>query len=120
ARLIVTIRPKMAGQTFAARGNMVQVPLPKKLSSRTRLNRTRAIGALTVAFLVGLALPAVSVSSGVALAQTQKPNIVLIVSDDFGYGDAGVYGGGPGRGMPTPNLDLLAGEGMTFFSFYGQ
>ena len=69
---------------------------------------------------MGLALPAVGASSGAALAQTQKPNIVLIVSDDFGYGDAGVYGGGPGRGMPTPNLDRLAGEGMTFFSFYGQ
>jgi len=38
-----------------------------------------------------------------------KPNIILIVSDDFGYGDAGVYGGGPGRGMPTPNIDRLAG-----------
>jgi arylsulfatase len=55
-----------------------------------------------------------------ALAQNKKPNIVLIVSDDFGYGDAGIYGGGPGRGMPTPNLDRLADEGMTFFSFYAQ
>src|SRR5215510_12683642 len=50
----------------------------------------------------------------------QKPNIILIVSDDFGYGDSGVYGGGPGRGMPTPNLDRIANEGMTFFTFYGQ
>jgi arylsulfatase A-like enzyme len=50
----------------------------------------------------------------------QKPNIVLILSDDFGYGDAGAYGGGAGRGMPTPNLDRLASEGMTFYSFYGQ
>jgi hypothetical protein len=49
-----------------------------------------------------------------------KPNIILILSDDFGYGDAGVYGGGPGRGMPTPSLDRLADEGMTFFSFYAQ
>nr|WP_245435559.1 arylsulfatase [Microvirga calopogonii] len=58
-----------------------------------------------------------------ALAQTpqpQKPNIVLIVSDDTGYGDLGPYGGGEGRGMPTPNFDRLAQEGMTFFSFYGQ
>ncbi|MEO8305321.1 MAG: arylsulfatase, partial [Betaproteobacteria bacterium] len=37
-----------------------------------------------------------------------------------GYGDAGVYGGGPGRGMPTPNLDRMADEGMTFFSNYAQ
>ncbi len=49
-----------------------------------------------------------------------KPNIILILSDDFGYGDSGPYGGGPGRGMPTPNLDRLASEGMTFYSFYAQ
>jgi len=50
----------------------------------------------------------------------QKPNILLIVSDDTGYGDLGPYGGGVGRGMPTPNFDRLAAEGMTFFSFYAQ
>jgi len=49
-----------------------------------------------------------------------KPNIVLIVSDDTGYGDLGPYGGGEGRGMPTPNIDRLADEGMTFFDFYAQ
>ena len=49
-----------------------------------------------------------------------KPNIILILSDDFGYGDSGPYGGGVGRGMPTPSLDRLADEGMTFFSFYAQ
>jgi arylsulfatase len=41
------------------------------------------------------------------------------VSDDFGYGDAGAYGGGE-NGMPTPNLDRLAAEGMQFMSFYAQ
>jgi arylsulfatase A-like enzyme len=50
----------------------------------------------------------------------KKPNILLIVSDDTGIGDLGPYGGGVGRGMPTPNFDKLADEGMTFFSFYGQ
>lgn len=49
-----------------------------------------------------------------------KPNILFIVSDDTGYGDLGPYGGGVGRGMPTPNIDRLAAEGMTFFSFYAQ
>lgn len=55
-----------------------------------------------------------------ALAQGSKPNILFIVSDDTGYGDLGAYGGGEGRGMPTPNLDRLANEGMTFMSFYAQ
>jgi arylsulfatase len=52
--------------------------------------------------------------------QDKKPNILLIVSDDTGVGDLGPYGGGEGRGMPTPNFDQLAEDGMTFFSFYGQ
>jgi arylsulfatase A-like enzyme len=55
-----------------------------------------------------------------AFAATDKPNILLIVSDDTGYGDLGVYGGGEGRGMPTPNLDKMADEGMAFFDFYAQ
>ncbi len=63
---------------------------------------------------------AVPLGGPVAQAQTQKPNIILIVSDDFGYGDAGAYGGGENRGMPTPNLDRLAVEGMQFLSFYAQ
>lgn len=42
----------------------------------------------------------------------KKPNIVLINSDDFGYGDMGAYGGGDNRGMATPHLDRMAAEGM--------
>jgi len=59
---------------------------------------------------------------GIAAAaqDSGKPNIILIVSDDTGYGDLGPYGGGEGRGMPTPNIDRLASEGVTLFSFYAQ
>ena len=55
-----------------------------------------------------------------AQAPVQKPNIILILSDDFGYGDSGAYGGGENRGMPTPSIDRMAAEGMTFLSFYAQ
>ena len=75
---------------------------------------TRRIWPALVVAVTGLALAAAPVSA------QQKPNIILILSDDFGYGDAGSYGGGPGRGMPTPSLDRLADTGMTFFSFYAQ
>ena len=69
-----------------------------------------------------IALAATVFAPLAAQAQTAgaKPNIILIMSDDFGYGDAGAYGGGEGRGMPTPALDRMAAEGMTFYSFYGQ
>ena len=55
-----------------------------------------------------------------AQAADKKPNILFIVSDDTGYGDLGPYGGGEGRGMPTPNIDRMAKEGMTFYTFYAQ
>jgi len=61
---------------------------------------------------------------GAACAQgaspAKKPNILLIVSDDTGWGDLGPYLGGKRRGMPTPNMDELASEGMVFTNFYGQ
>ena len=67
-----------------------------------------------------LALTSMTSSLSPANAQAQKPNIILILSDDFGYGDSGPYGGGENRGMPTPSLDRLAAEGMHFLSFYAQ
>lgn len=73
---------------------------------------------LSRCFAAAVALAA-CVGSDPASAADQ-PNIILILSDDFGYGDSGPYGGGPGRGMPTPSLDRLAAEGMTFYSFYAQ
>jgi hypothetical protein len=70
---------------------------------------------------VGLAVPLwAGTQPAQAQAPVQKPNIILILSDDFGYGDAGAYGGGENRGMPTPSLDRLAAEGMQFMSFYAQ
>ena len=41
-----------------------------------------------------------------------KPNIVFILTDNLGYGELGVYGGGILRGAPTPRIDNLASEGM--------
>jgi arylsulfatase A-like enzyme len=67
-----------------------------------------------------LAAMAMASMPAAAQQQQQKPNIILIVSDDTGYGDLGPYGGGEGRGMPTPNIDRLANEGMQFYTFYAQ
>jgi hypothetical protein len=41
----------------------------------------------------------------------QKPNVLLILADNVGYGDMGPYGGGELRGYPTPRIDQLAREG---------
>ncbi len=47
----------------------------------------------------------------------EKPNIVLIVMDNLGWGEIGVYGGGVLRGAETPRLDQLAAEGTRFLNF---
>lgn len=47
----------------------------------------------------------------------KKPNIVLILADNLGYGELGSYGGGITRGAPTPRLDKLASEGMRLTNF---
>lgn len=44
-----------------------------------------------------------------------RPNIILIVADDLGYGDLGCYGQ---KKIQTPNIDRLASEGMRFTQFY--
>ena len=44
----------------------------------------------------------------------------MIISDDTGLATSGRTAAAIGRGMPTPNIDKLAAEGMTFFSFYAQ
>jgi arylsulfatase A-like enzyme len=44
----------------------------------------------------------------------QRPNILLIVADDLGYADIGVYG----SDIKTPNIDALAAEGILFTQFH--
>jgi len=50
-------------------------------------------------------------NSGLKPKAGQKPNIVIFLSDDHGYEDAGAYGN---KVVKTPNIDRLAKEGMTF------
>ncbi|AXI56520.1 hypothetical protein SuNHUV7_14330 (plasmid) [Pseudoseohaeicola sp. NH-UV-7] len=50
----------------------------------------------------------------------QKPNIVIFIVDDMGYGDPGAFGGGEMIGAATPNMDALAAEGLKLTSTYSQ
>jgi arylsulfatase A-like enzyme len=85
-----------------------------------RQRRRSLMSQRTLPLLAALAASAAAFAPLPSAAQVSKPNIVMIVSDDFGYGDMGAYGGGDNRGASMPNLDRIAAEGMQFLSYYGQ
>ena len=46
-----------------------------------------------------------------------KPNVVLMLMDNLGWGEVGAYGGGILRGAETPRIDALADEGLKLLNF---
>jgi len=52
-----------------------------------------------------------------AASADEKPNIVLVLMDNFGWGEIGAYGGGVMRGAATPNIDSIAAEGMQLMNY---
>ena len=68
---------------------------------------------------VGLALIAVALSSLSLLGaeRPERPNFIVIFTDDQGYADLGVQGHPYIR---TPNIDRMAREGVRFTDFYAQ
>ena len=50
----------------------------------------------------------------------KKPNILIYLMDNVGYGDVGINGGGLLAGAPTPNIDRLGQEGLHLLSTYSQ
>lgn len=55
------------------------------------------------------------VAAGFTTNAAEKPNIIVIMADDLGYGDVGCYGA---KRVKTPYIDQLAAEGLRFTSGY--
>ena len=70
------------------------------------MKRTLVVVATLLVALCGAADP--------GLAQARKPNVVIILGDDMGYSDMGMFG----SEIRTPNLDSLAKDGVRFTGFY--
>ena len=54
-------------------------------------------------------------SASLGFAADEPPNVVIMFTDDQGYGDVGCFGA---QGFETPNLDRLAAEGVRMTNFY--
>lgn len=76
------------------------------------------LGALLMTCLVLFLreLPAAETAAG-ATPSARRPNIVLIMADDLGYGSLGCYGG---KEVQTPHIDRLAAGGLRFTDFHSS
>jgi len=66
-----------------------------------------------LAFVVGLLVTPLSTLCAAEPARPDRPNILVILADDYGYGSAGCYGVNPAL-VKTPSIDRLAAEGRRF------
>jgi arylsulfatase len=72
-----------------------------------------AVGGVLAAGTVMCAAP----QKAQAQDRAEKPNVVLMLADNLGFGDLSCYNGGTRGGMRTPNIDRLASEGLRFTQF---
>ena len=72
-----------------------------------------------VKMLLAMSMIVLSLQSSVVFAAPakEKPNVVVMMVDNLGWGELGVYGGGELRGAATPRLDELASEGVMLQNF---
>lgn len=75
---------------------------------------TRTTVCLLLLLFTLTSLPVFSQASD-GQATPQHPNIIIILADDMGYADMGVFGA---EGIQTPNLDSVAENGIRFTNFY--
>lgn len=67
--------------------------------------------------IVAAMVPAAQAIDAAETIRARRPNIVLIIADDLGYGDLGCYGCTDTR---TPSIDRLAAEGVRFTDYYAN
>src|SRR3954469_5396847 len=73
----------------------------------------RLISILTIGVLTALSAASMRTQTPAAT----RPNVVLVLTDDMGYGDLGSYGA---TDIKTPNIDTLARDGIRLTDFYAN
>ena len=114
-----------ASVAVAAMAQQMSVPAGLSLGSMSRVSPVLKAERTHENFEPALALPAQQRAAQAKLEALfkktgKRPNILILVVDDLGYGDVGAYGGGEALGAPTPNIDRLARDGLRLTSTYAQ
>ena len=132
AGLGAVARPAPAAAAAPARNTAAPMPREMEASLRSRLQvqgSTDPLAASTVRIADNMepVIPheaqAAAVKQKLAALEKKtgkKPNILIFLMDNAGYGDLGINGGGLLSGAPTPNMDRLGREGLHLLSTYAQ
>jgi arylsulfatase A len=119
----VTMRPARRGvRGSVVRGvvrgqgaGMIQLRLPTPIRGRELRAQLLHRIATQGVWIAGIVLAIICNSTALSAETQGRPNVVLIFTDDQGYGDVGCYGA---KDFTTPNLDRMAKQGVKFTQFY--
>ena len=114
-----------AGVAAAAVAQQMSVPAGLTLGSMSRVSPVLKAERTHENFEPAVIMPAQQRAAQAKLEALfrktgKRPNILIFMVDDLGYGDVGAYGGGESLGAPTPHIDRLAREGLKLTSTYAQ
>ncbi len=102
-----------ARHEIVVRTNQFQHRLTKQ---KRKINSMKGLSLLLTAFVIQTLLPYSAIYA--QAKQPTRPNVIVILTDDQGYADAGFQGFPTSRQVLTPNIDRLAREGITFRNGY--
>jgi len=121
------MRPACATATAARHATTAPARRPARRFSSLRAARTRrrpiptlppaALCVRAVALIAACAAPVAVASAAPVEGAARRPNFVVILIDDLGYGDLGCYGSKRNR---TPNIDRLAAQGLRCTDFHAN
>ena len=92
-------------------------PIPTNLPSATRCGYAASVNLFKLFRSMVVALVVLYMAEPTVISAADKPNILVILVDDLGYGDLSCYGA---KDLKSPNIDTLMADGMRFDSFYAN
>ena len=95
---------------------MIRHPIPSRLQQTGMFRQTVGGGGIAILIALLLIPPCLADDQAKQLPSVNRPNVILILTDDQGWGDLTCYN--PDSKIETPSMDRLASEGLRMLNAY--